>query len=144
MNRFFLFSLFVSLSVGLISCGGNSNEKHLGTWYQVGQNNDTSRIILDQENYYTLMVGGTELLGKGIRHQGGKSIDTKFEIDYTTTPISFDLFEVEGEKKNILSKGILDFPDDNSLRLKLTSGNGERPAAFPADDPDASVFTREK
>ena len=142
MNR----SLFIALLflLGLTACDTPRTGQHIGTWWLLQDNGDTTFITLDEEGYYTLQTGKSIMLGKGVQLTGEDPSDCKYEIDYSVDPIAFDLFEHKNGEKFQMGKGILRFPSDNSMELEIGSTEAPRATSFGANDPSMSTIYQRK
>lgn len=118
-----------------------SNNKHLGEW-EGDDGSDVGYLILDEEGYATLKADGQVMGGKSAI-VGGVEAYMLYEIDYESSPIEIDfiIHNLADDEEMGRLKGILEFIDDNTLKLAL-GFQGSRPENFGGSD--AIVFTRKQ
>ncbi len=133
--------LYSLLFVILTSSFSFQESKHLGTWISK-EKKDIGFITFDSEGYATLEIGGKPFGGKDFSMQSLKA-NTKYRINYATSPLQVDITISESASQSELGKfiGIMEFvsPTQMKLRLEFDEVNG-RPKGF--DDVHTIILDR--
>ncbi|MCE7995760.1 MAG: hypothetical protein HEP71_27525 [Roseivirga sp.] len=121
------------LSFLLFQFPQNQETKHLGTW-EGDDGVDIGYLILDKEGYATLKANGEVMGGKSAVIRGIE-VYMLFEINYQSAPVEIDfvIYKLADDVEMGRLKGILEFIDDNNMKLAL-GYTGSRPENFEGED----------
>lgn len=110
-----------------------NNFNIVGKWTGIDNNNDKGSFVFDFEGYATIIKEGESMGGKEFEMQGIKAC-MKYKIDYSSTPIKFDIVVTALKTKESRSmKMLLKIEDDNTIKL-ASDFNETRPKNFTKEN----------
>jgi hypothetical protein len=121
-----------------------SQNKLYGLWKGVDQE-DVGFLSFNEKGFAMLSINNETLGGENFAVNGINAKLT-YLVNYSTNPIGLDLIltRLDSNKEVGRLLGIIEFIEDNKLKLRINFDSPTRPANFMPNDNDDSIILERK